>query len=223
VTVRRNEDSVKRPYHSPRRDVQAKATRTAILDSARDLFLRDGYAATSIEAVAERAEVSRQTVYDVFGDKASLLYAVGERVVMSQDVPGPIAESERWGALVDEPDPHQRVRMVARMSREMWEEGMVDFEWMTYEAAANDPRLRDMLQQAIQQKRRDTEAIAAVLVPEEIRTKDVSSFDKIVDLITAIDSAYLVRTLVNDFGWSYDDYETWLATMLERLILAEGR
>jgi hypothetical protein len=80
-----------------------------------------------------------------------------------------------------------------------------------------------MLQQAIQQKRRDTEAIAAVLVPEEIRTKDVSSFDKIVDLITAIDSAYLVRTLVNDFGWSYDDYETWLATMLERLILAEGR
>jgi AcrR family transcriptional regulator len=222
VNVGRNEDSVKRRYHSPRRDEQARATRVAILDAARDLFLSDGYAATSIHAIAERAQVSRQTIYDIFGDKASLLFAVGERVVMTEDEPGPIMESARWGAVVDEPDPHERVRTVARMSRDMWEEGMVDFEWMTYEAAANDPRLHEMLRQAIQQKRRDTEAIAAVLVPEEIRKGGASSFDKIVDLITAIDSAYVVRTLINDFGWNYDDYEAWLAKILERLMLQDG-
>ena len=57
------------------------ATRRAILDAAHHLFLEKGYAATSIEAIAEHAQVARQTVYDAFGDRTSLLYAVAERVV----------------------------------------------------------------------------------------------------------------------------------------------
>ena len=50
------------------------ATRRAILDAAHHLFLEKGYAATSIEAIAEHAQVARQTVYDAFGDRTSLLY-----------------------------------------------------------------------------------------------------------------------------------------------------
>lgn len=178
-----------------------------------------GYAETSIDEIADRARVSRQTVYDSVGDRASLLYAVGERVVMSQDDVGPITESDRWSPLTEEPDRAERIRMAVRMSREMWESGMADFEWMTYEAAGTDPRLKEILEQAIQEKRRNNEAVARLFVPDHTPLSE-ETFQKVVDLITAIDSAYVVRTLTNDFGWSYDDYEEWLTRLISSVLEA---
>jgi TetR/AcrR family transcriptional regulator, mexJK operon transcriptional repressor len=52
------------------------AKRAAILSAARDLFLNDGFDRTSVDAVSARAGVSKRTVYDYFGDKATLLQAV---------------------------------------------------------------------------------------------------------------------------------------------------
>jgi TetR/AcrR family transcriptional repressor of mexJK operon len=52
--------------------------RAAILTAARELFLADGFDRTSVDAVSARAEVSKRTVYDYFGDKRALLGAVIE-------------------------------------------------------------------------------------------------------------------------------------------------
>ncbi|MFG3257256.1 TetR/AcrR family transcriptional regulator [Streptomyces sp. NPDC048172] len=57
--------------------------RAAILSAARDLFLADGFDRTSVDAVAARAEVSKRTVYDYFGDKRTLLQAVVDSVGQS--------------------------------------------------------------------------------------------------------------------------------------------
>jgi AcrR family transcriptional regulator len=43
--------------------------RRAILDAARTVFLQHGYVGTSMDDVAARAKVSKQTVYKHFGDK----------------------------------------------------------------------------------------------------------------------------------------------------------
>ncbi|MFF9569809.1 TetR/AcrR family transcriptional regulator [Streptomyces sp. NPDC014685] len=50
--------------------------RAAILLAARELFLADGFDRSSVDAIAARAEVSKRTVYDYFGDKRTLLRAV---------------------------------------------------------------------------------------------------------------------------------------------------
>jgi AcrR family transcriptional regulator len=52
-----------------------------ILDVAAELFLAEGYGATSIEAVARRARVSKRTFYHRFADKAALFGAVVRRIV----------------------------------------------------------------------------------------------------------------------------------------------
>ena len=65
-----------RRYVSPRRQEQARATRQAILDAAHHLFLSRGYIAASIRAIAAEAGVSEPTVYAVFKDKPSILWAV---------------------------------------------------------------------------------------------------------------------------------------------------
>lgn len=57
--------------------------RAAILSAARELFLANGFDRSSVDAVAARAEVSKRTVYDYFGDKQTLLHAVVDSVGQS--------------------------------------------------------------------------------------------------------------------------------------------
>jgi len=60
---------------------QAALLGDRILDVAADLFLTDGYGATSIEAVAQRAKISKRTFYHRFPDKAALFDAVLRRII----------------------------------------------------------------------------------------------------------------------------------------------
>jgi AcrR family transcriptional regulator len=55
--------------------------RDRILEAATELFLTEGYGATSIEAVAARAGVSKRTFYHRFDDKAALFDAVVHRII----------------------------------------------------------------------------------------------------------------------------------------------
>ena len=61
---------------TPRGHVRSAGKTDAILSSARELFLSDGYARTSMDAIAARAGVSKQTVYSHFADKDTLFAAV---------------------------------------------------------------------------------------------------------------------------------------------------
>ncbi|WP_444934118.1 TetR/AcrR family transcriptional regulator [Microbulbifer sp. JTAC008] len=62
--------------------------RQAILDAARDLFLSHGFAATSVDAVASAAGVSKLTVYSHFSDKETLFSAaIASRCEMMMPLP----------------------------------------------------------------------------------------------------------------------------------------
>jgi AcrR family transcriptional regulator len=63
------------------------ATTAALVDAARDLFARDGYDATSLDAVAARASVTKGAVYHHFEGKRQLFEAVFGREVERMTVP----------------------------------------------------------------------------------------------------------------------------------------
>jgi AcrR family transcriptional regulator len=50
--------------------------RCAIISAATAVFVRDGYVGASIDAIAEEANVSRQTIYNQIGDKERLFVEV---------------------------------------------------------------------------------------------------------------------------------------------------
>lgn len=82
----------RRAYHSPLRADQAQQTRRKVLESARRLFIRHGYASTTVAAVADDAGVTPQTIYLSFGGKRGLLEGVME-------ITGPhdtAADDEAW-------------------------------------------------------------------------------------------------------------------------------
>ncbi len=58
------------------RERQKAGRREGILKAAGLLFRRDGFAATSMEQIAERAELSTGTVYNYFDSKGDLLLAL---------------------------------------------------------------------------------------------------------------------------------------------------
>src|SRR5260221_116872 len=98
----------KRRYDSTRRTEQARQTRAAILDTARRMFPRDGFAATTVAAIATGAGVSADTIYKTFGGKAG---PGGPRGKKGREGGGPIPAETRSDALqASEPDPRAIIR-----------------------------------------------------------------------------------------------------------------
>ena len=66
----------KRRYDSPRRREQAAATRLHILQAAQRLLEQQGYAATTMAAIATEAGVALKTVYLAFQTKSGVVRAL---------------------------------------------------------------------------------------------------------------------------------------------------
>jgi AcrR family transcriptional regulator len=200
---------VKRRYSSPRREEQARETRRAILDAALELFTRNGFAETSIREIAERARVSEQTVYNGFADKVGLLHAAGMEYA---DLSAGRAEAEFLLALRTESDPLERIRMVARGSRETWSGGAIELEMLVLNQEVRDPRMEELGRESIRHKLDGTREVCEVLFPDEIRRRDVT-LDDIVVFATAVDSGRVVKTCLS-LGWTMDKWEAWVAQLL---------
>lgn len=107
----------RRRYESPRRAEQARQTRAAVTGAAQRLFLRDGFAATTIAAIAAEAEVSAETIYKAFGGKPGLVRAICEQALAGE---GPVPAEVRSDDLqASEPDPRQIIQGWGRLSAEV--------------------------------------------------------------------------------------------------------
>ena len=67
---------VKRSYDASGRQARAQETRQRVIDVAHDLFISHGYGRTTIADIARSADVSVETIYSAFGNKAALLRKV---------------------------------------------------------------------------------------------------------------------------------------------------
>src|SRR5215831_20320428 len=92
----------KRAYNSPRRRQQADATRREILDAARRLFEQQGYAATTMGAIASEAGVALKTVYVAFETKSGVLRALWHVLLRGEEDSTPIAEQTWYRAVLEE-------------------------------------------------------------------------------------------------------------------------
>lgn len=105
-----------RSYDSSRRRAHAELTRRSILDTAQRRFERDGYVATTMEAIAAEAGVSLKTVYLAFSTKAGLLRAVWDLLLKGDTSAAPVAERPWYLEVLEEADPDRKLRLVAHHS-----------------------------------------------------------------------------------------------------------
>jgi AcrR family transcriptional regulator len=212
-------DSVKRArtYDSTRRQEQARENRARILDAAGTGFLADGYAATTIPAVAAGAGVSVETVYKAFGNKVGLLKALFDVAVVGDDEPVPLIERHAIKRNQAEPDPHKKLRMYAQFYVERAARAM-PYQLLARDAAASDPAAADVWAQMVQERLTGMSHFARHLHDgRHLRTG--VSVDEARDVLWTFISAELWELLVIDRGWTPGRFGEWMGDMLVAALL----
>jgi TetR/AcrR family transcriptional regulator, mexJK operon transcriptional repressor len=75
-----------RPDKAPRADdPRVRRSRAAVLDAARTLFLRHGYAGTTMDEIAALAGLTKRTVYNNFGDKDALFREIAADTIATAE------------------------------------------------------------------------------------------------------------------------------------------
>ena len=204
-----------RSYSSPRREAAARATRRAVIDAAHRLFVAQGYAATTIEQIAEAAEVSRPTVYSV-GTKAELLKLVRDVAIAGDDEPIAVPERQPVKKMKAAPDPEETLRLHARNVAAI-NRRYDEVDEVLRQAAGADPELHQLWQDA-EQQRHDGASIVIDNVLEKGDLKpglDRGDAIDILWLLMAPDHLHRLR----DRGWDASDYQRWLADTLVSQLL----
>ena len=212
---------VKRPYHSPRRQAQARATRAAIRDAAHELFLQQGYAGTTIRDIADAAGVAPQTVYSRFGSKAAIVKELLDVSIAGDDEPIPVAERDWFTRVFDDGiDGADRLRRYAHACRRILGGSGTTFE-IVRRGADGDPDLT-ALWTANQAQRRAVVRRVLDAVQADAPLRPELEGDRAVDVLYALHGPETFHLLVHESGWDLDEYEAWLADTFCAALLADG-
>jgi AcrR family transcriptional regulator len=208
-------DRVKRPYVSPQRDAQARATRQSILDAALRLFTTSGYVGTTIQSVADEAGVAVQTVYATFGNKRELLRRTLEAAVSGGPDDVPLSEQAAVQAMADERDPRRRAELDAAFSTRI-SQRVAPIMQVLREAASADPEFAATAEEITARRRADMVAAVDLLAEPDGAERDV---EELVGTLYVLYSPDVFLALTGDLGWSAERYERWLAEMLYRTVI----
>jgi AcrR family transcriptional regulator len=205
---------VKRAVRS-RREQQAAQTRQKIVDAATALFGESGYAATTITAIAERADVAVETVYARFRSKAGVLDAVLEPAVVGNDDGLDILELPEITAIRACADQREQVRRLAGFSRTLLERA-APVQHILALAAAVDAGAAELRRRDVERRRQVQARYIDMLLgngPLRLDAADAAS------TYSALANPDTFALLTEEHGWDPARFEAWLADGLARLLL----
>jgi len=208
----------KRAYHSPRRGEQAAATRQAVLTAARSLFVSEGYPATTVAQIAERARVSVDTVYATVGRKPALLRELVETAISGtgQAVP---AEQRDYVVRVRAANSARDKITIYAYAITGIQERMAPVFLALRDAAATDQDCASMWAEIAKRRATNMGTFAADLrATGELRT-DLSN-QQVADIIWSMNASEYWLLLVRERAWTPAQFAAWLTDAWTRLLLA---
>lgn len=200
-----------------RRSRRSARTRQAILEAAARLFAELGYIGTTMEAIANAADVSVETVYVRFGSKRNLLAAYLDGAVVGDDEPVPLLERDPVRAIAAETRQRRQIRMLAHLARTILESA-APAQHVLAGAAAADRTLEELIV-LDDQRRRVTHRAFIDMLRRNGPLRPGLSPDLAVDTYSALSNPGTYAFLTKTRGWTPDQFETWIADSFERLLL----
>jgi AcrR family transcriptional regulator len=209
---------VKRRYESPRRREQARATRRAVLDAARELFVELGYAATTVDAIASLAGVSPETVYSAFKNKRSVLSELLDVSIVGDEAPVPLLERAWVQQMRDEQETKRRLAILARNGALILARIAPIYDVLR-SAATVDPEIAVVWERYKTQRFEGQRLLLGILL-RGAGLRPGLTRGAAVDTLFTIGSPETYSLLVRDRGWSQAQFERWYKDSLARLLLA---
>ena len=204
-----------RTYNSPVRREQAARTRQRILESAADLFVRQGYGTTSIREIAGAARVAPDTVYATFGTKARLLTALLD-IRLAPGGQTSILDRPEAQAIMKEPDPRQLLRLFARDYAAMSERVRPVSEVLRT-AKAVEPEMATVREQMEAHRFTYMRTFVQRLAS---RAKLRVPLNRAAQIVWTLASPDVGRMLCDVQGWTTSQYADWLEDTLAATLLA---
>jgi AcrR family transcriptional regulator len=207
----------KRSYDASRRRAQAEATRREILETAERLFVRDGYAPTTMAAIATEAGVAAKTVYLAFETKSGLLRALWHLRLRGDADESPMQERDWFRSLLEEPDPERKLRAMARQSTTV-KQRIGPLMAVIHAAAPLDPDIRDLWARIQSEfhgmQVRVVDAIkAGGALRRGLRPREAA------DVLWTLHHPVIWQLLVAECGWTAKQYERWTSeASIEQLL-----
>lgn len=198
-----------RRYHSPRRQEQAAATRRSILDAAQRLFETQGYAATTMDAVAAEAGVALKTVYVAFATKSGLLRALWDLLLKGDQDEAAVAERPWYREVLDEPDPVRQLQLNAHNSRvvKMRIAGIL----AVIRSAASSDADSAALWELIQSDFYENQKVIVESLHRKRALRPGLGVTRATDLLWTLNHPDVWLLLVGERGWTATQFERWLA------------
>lgn len=203
-----------RRYDSPRRRAQAEATRREILDAAERLFVRDGYPATTMAAIAKEAGVALKTVYVGFETKSGVLRALWNLRVRGDQADVPIGDRAWYREVLAEPDAQRALRLGAHEARLVKERAGGLFGVLR-SAADADPDIAALWERINSEFHANQRAVIEVLGP----LRRGLTVDRAADIMWTLNHPDVWQLLVGRRGWTPDEWEEWFVTTLSSQLL----
>jgi AcrR family transcriptional regulator len=207
----------KRSYDVAARQAQSAATRQRIIDAARELISDGGYRATTIAAVAARADVSVDTVYTLVGRKPVLVAELIEQAISGTDHAVTAEDRDYVKAIRAEPDAARKIGIYAHAMRETHARLAPIFVALR-DASATDADARDVWKRISDRRAANMRQFVRDLRAAGGLRHDLSINDA-ADTVWATNSPELYVMLTVERRWSPQHYEDWLADTWRRLLL----
>ncbi|WP_239133938.1 TetR/AcrR family transcriptional regulator [Rugosimonospora africana] len=205
-----------RAYHSPTREAQTSATRRRVISAAQACFEERGYVGTTMRAIAQRAQVSVETVHQTAA-KRDLLLAAFTLAVTGEDSQARLLDRPEPKAIFDDPDPVRRLRGIAAYVVRI--NTRVTPLWRVFEqAAAADAHVATEYADLIRRMHAEIRDALAVLAERgDLRTDRPA--DELADLLWLLVLPDQYFRLCEQSGWSVERYATWLAESMLHLLM----
>ena len=209
---------MRRPAESDGRHERARLTRRKIVVAAIELFIADGYGATSITAIAHKAGVAVQTVYATFANKRTILAAALDQSIAGDDAAVVVNDRDWMHEVFHAATAARRlIAYAAAVRRIMSSAG--DMFMVVTTAAKVDADIVELA--AITEARRRTGATSVMNAVVEVgHLRPGLTVEQAVDVLTMLNSPATFHHLVRNCGWTLDAYQTWLADTMKRDLLA---
>jgi len=210
-------ERVKRHYASAVRAEQVRATRRAVVEAARNLFVRQGWSATSIEQVAAAAGVSRATVFTV-GGKPELLKLAYDTAIGGDDEDIAMADRPAIRELAAAPDLDALVARYVELV--VATDVRVAGIYLALRAAADaDDRVRALFAEVQAQRVAGAAGFVATLTARGWLRPGLDP-EVAADVLWTLLDPGVYAALVEDRGWPPKRFAAWWERTLRTQLLA---
>jgi AcrR family transcriptional regulator len=203
----------RRAYDNAGRIEQAAANRRRVLAAAHRVLVERGYAATTINAIAAEARVSREMIYKAFGSKLALVKRLYDIQLIGDEEERPLGDRPEWAAMMAERSAEDVLLRYATIVRELYERLGSLLGVLLLAARSGEPDLASFGAETDRQRLVGAGRVIDAVVERGGLRAGVDR-RRAIDIVWTLNSPDVYQLLRGGRGWSHDEYEGWLGRSL---------